>query len=330
MKYSDWLVEWLAAKRISTKPATYAIYALYVHTHIIPSLGEHQIEDLTEEMIQKAVDDWKTHGNSKTKQGLSKKTVKEIVGVIHQTLKRYSKKYGLKLPSLEDLDISYTQKAMIIEILSIAEQETLVRAMFKVQNKITMAVAFGLFTGMRIGEICALKWDSIDSCNMTIHVMNTVQTLYLLDEEGRNGTIETVEGTPKTEGSERMIPIPSTLSNLLFLFRPSITAGNYVLTGTDRPASPQNIRTGYYRLLNKLGIRKVKFHALRHTFGTRAITCGIDPVCVSMIMGHASPDITMKLYCHPQMDDLRRSMQKLEHNWTLSVDKSNGWVLDKN
>ena len=333
MIYAEWLSEWLEGKRASVKPATYSAYANMVYAHIIPSrLGNLRFEEINEEIIQSLIDEWKISGNTVTAKGLSNKTIKELVGVIKQSLRKWAKKSGGYLIALDDLSIPTTTVAVKPEdVLNSWEQEILIKALFKKPNRTSIATALGLLAGLRIGEVCALRWNSIDWNNLTIRIDSTVQVLYIPNPstDGKGQKVKII-GTPKTESSVRSIPISQMLLNLLFLYRPADATDEYILTGSTEPASPNNVRQSYYTLLRNTEIRKVKFHILRHTFGTKAITCGIDPVTLSMLMGHSSPSITMKLYCHPQMDDLKDAIQKLEYKWNSSIDKTSAWGLYKN
>ena len=98
----------------------------------------------------------------------------------------------------------------------------------------------------------------------------------------------------------------------------SATSGTAKIDGTDileKPLEAKSLRDYYYRFLDQQGIRKLTFHTLRHTFGTKCITCNIDPATLCKIMGHANPTITINLYCHPQIDDMRKAMEVLDEKW---------------
>ena len=121
--------------------------------------------------------------------------------------------------------------------------------------------------------------------------------------------------TPKTENSRRKIPMTTTMKNILTAIQPEDSEGLYVLSGKTKPLEAKSLRDFYYRFLDQQGIRKLTFHTLRHTFGTKCITCGIDPATLCKIMGHANPTITINLYCHPQIDDMRKAMEVLDEKW---------------
>ena len=172
----------------------------------------------------------------------------------------------------------------------------------------TLGYAISLCTGMRIGELCALKWEDIDLANRLIYINKTLQRIYLKTEVGK-GVTKIVITTPKSEKSVRNVPISNALLELLEQMGKQ--RGKYVLTGTTSYIEPRVYREHYQKFVEQHGIQPIKFHALRHTFATRCIENGADYKIVSELLGHSSVNLTLNLYVHPNLEDKRRCVELL-------------------
>ena len=161
-----------------------------------------------------------------------------------------------------------------------------------------MGVLTTLYTGLRIGEICALKWDDIDIKNGTVKVNSTVS---------RSGN-EYIIGPPKTCSSIRFIPIHHTL---LKRFKTYPKTGIYVLSQSDNFMNPRTFENQYKIILKRAKIREINFHALRHTFATRCVESGMDIKSLSEILGHANSNITLNIYVHSSMEQKARQINRL-------------------
>jgi integrase len=160
---------------------------------------------------------------------------------------------------------------------------------------------------MRIGELCAIKWSDIDLKNRTLTINKTIQRIYLSENSMRYTKV--LIGSPKTQSSNRTLPLSSTIVPLLQKLVQS--PETYLLSATRKPIEPRNLRACYERLLRQLDINFVNFHSLRHTFATRLIEAGIDPKTVSSLLGHSSVSTTLNLYVHPQMEQKRLAVEVL-------------------
>lgn len=313
MKYSSWLDSWLANKKVKVKPATYASYSLMIHKHLIPVLGDFEVTDITEDILQQTIILWATEGNRKTEKALSRKTIKELIQLSKQTIKAYCKAKKVATPSFDDLYFPAVSTRPQ-EIFTSQEQEQIIKGLFSNPTNKKVGIALGLLAGMRIGEVCALKWEDVDFVNRRIYVANTLQRVFFSSPSGE-GKSELLFGSPKSQDSSRFIPVSSTLYYLLKLIQPVEATDFYILSNQAKPIEPTSLRNFYYRFLKKINVRRLTFHSLRHTFGTKAITCKLDAATVCKIMGHSSPAVTLKLYCHPQFEDLQRAMDELDTKW---------------
>ncbi len=305
MKFEKWAEIWIENKKDYVKESTYANYLLAMRNHIIPAFYSIEMNDITNRRIQEVIRLWSKAGRLEGKGGLAVKTIKDMIVVLKMCLKDYeeqyeltSKRYSIKYP------ITYEKGG--IEVWAKEEQGRVMKLVEKNLNSETLGYAIALCTGMRIGELCALKWSDIDLLNRIIHIDKTLQRIYLKTEIGRGNT-KVIITTPKSEKSVRNIPISSTLLKLLEQMKRHNE--KYVLTGKNTYIEPRVYREHYRKFITKYGIPPIKFHALRHTFATRCIENGADYKIVSELLGHSSVNLTLNLYVHPNMEDKRRCVE---------------------
>ena len=290
---------WQEEKKQFVKKSTYAAYSLIVETHLLPAFGNLTL--VTEKDVQEFV-------LSKLESGLSQKTIKDMLIVLRMILKFGAKKqYGTYLPF--DVIFPTEREHQDLEVLSVANQRKIinyVRENFTFRN---LGIFICLSTGIRIGEVCALTWDDIDTDNGIIHIRKTIQRIYIND----NGTKKTelLIDTPKTATSMRDIPMIKDLYDLLKPLKKVVRNDYYVLTNDAMPTEPRTYRNYYKKLLNTLNIPPIKFHGLRHSFATRCIESKCDYKTVSVILGHSDISTTLNLYVHPNYDQKKKCIDKM-------------------
>ena len=290
---------WREDKRPYVKRSTFAAYTLLIENHILPSFGEMA---LVEEQ------DVQTFVFRKLNEGLSHKTIKDILIVLKMILR-----FGAKnqMTEYRQIDIKFPTERdkHSIDILNRSHQKQImeyIRLHFTFKN---LGIYICLSAGMRIGEICALTWDDLDVENGIIHVRKTIQRIYVI-EEHRKYT-EVILDTPKTKNSIREIPMTK---NLLKMIRPikKIVNGNfYVLTNEPKPTEPRTYRNYYKQFMQSLGLPLIKFHGLRHSFATRCIESKCDYKTVSVLLGHSNISTTLNLYVHPNLEQKKRCMEQM-------------------
>ena len=173
----------------------------------------------------------------------------------------------------------------------------------------SLGIYISLSTGLRIGEICALKWSDINVADGTITVQRTIERIYVV--EGEKKHTQLVINTPKTVNSCREIPMSKELLAMVKPMKKVVNGDFYVLTNEDKPKEPRTYRNYYNRLMEKLDIPKLKYHGLRHSFATRCIEAGCDYKTVSVLLGHANISTTLNLYVHPNMEQKKRCINKM-------------------
>ncbi len=306
--YKEWVMEWLGRKRGYVKAATHANYTTAVMTHLIPALGELPVCELTEQRLQAAASAWLTDGRRDGRGGLSERTVKNLVMLVKLTMKAAAKEGYV---GMQHFDILYPRKTDMSEcrVLTKEQQLLLTQHIYLNLSCRNAGILFCLHTGLRIGELCGLRWGDIDMENRTVIVSRTVQRIFERDAEG-HGETRLIVTEPKTKHSRRTIPLSSAIYPVLRKLRQDDPAV-YLLTGTQHHTEPRTYREYYDKLLMELGLEHVNFHGLRHTFATRLIESGADYKTVSELLGHASVNTTLNLYVHPQMEQKRRAVELL-------------------
>ena len=306
IKYGEWVALWLESKKGFVKESTYANYSMAAINHIIPSLGNYTINEISEPVLQETVIQWVNYGRM-TGGGLSKKTVKDMLSIIKLSLKAAAKKKIISAVPEMDVIVPFSGAINKIVTFSHDEQNKILSIALESPTPRNVGVVISLMAGLRIGELCALKWSDINMENRTIHITKTMQRVYLKEISGTKESRVTVT-SPKTRSSNRVIPI----SSRLYLYLSTIVSEDseaYVITGKKEYLEPRTYRSYYNRLLSRHGIEHVKFHGLRHTFATRCIEAGADCKTVSVLMGHSTINMTLNMYVHPGMDQKRKCVE---------------------
>lgn len=298
--------KWLNSLDGVVKESTYVKYFNILHRYLLPTFGECNILTINFEQVSRYSNHLLKHGGKK-KQGLSPKTVADILYVLRSILK-FANNCGTEV----DCDLSaltIKKKSNSLRVLSVEEQTKLTNYLFDNLNEKNLGIIVALFTGLRIGELCALKWEDISLKNQTIDVHSTMQRVQNISPNAKTKT-KIIITKPKSTSSIRTIPITNTLQALLYKFYKGQTG--YLLTGFDcKYIEPRIMQQYFKKVIKKLSIEPISFHTLRHTFATRCIENGVDVKSLSEILGHSNVGITMNRYVHPSMDSKRKQMERI-------------------
>lgn len=290
---------WAQDKKQYVKRSTFAAYTLLIENHILPSFGD---KTLIEEQ------DVQTFVFRKLDEGLSHKTIKDILGVLKMIL-RFSVKNRMMEYRQIDIKFPPERDRHSIDILSRSHQKQIMEYIHTHFTFKNLGIYICLSAGMRIGEICALTWDDLDVENGIIHVRKTIQRIYTI-ENGRKRT-EIVLDTPKTRNSIREIPMTKNLLKMIRPIKKVVNGSYYVLTNEPAPTEPRAYRNYYKRFMQSLGVPPMKFHGLRHSFATRCIESKCDYKTVSVLLGHSNIGTTLNLYVHPNLEQKKRCMEQM-------------------
>lgn len=290
---------WKEYKRPYVKQSTMAAYVLILENHILPTFGEDN--SLPEQSVQAFV----LH---KIESGLSTKSVKDILIVLKMVMKFGVKKEWM---TYYEWDIKYppSSENKVLDVLSVTNHRKILNHIQSHFTFMGLGIYISLSTGLRIGEICALKWSDINVTDGILTVNRTIERIYII--EGEKKHTELVINTPKTKNSCREIPMNKELLGMLKPLKKVVNDDYYILTNDERPTEPRTYRNYYKRLMAKLDIPKLKYHGLRHSFATRCIEVGCDYKTVSVLLGHSNISTTLNLYVHPNMEQKKRCIDKV-------------------
>ena len=216
-----------------------------------------------------------------------------MIGLI---LKFAEEIYGINKPKIHYL----RQEKREMRVLSIHEQAILEKFLYKDTNYYKLGVLLALYTGIRIGELCALQWEDIDVDKITIN--KTVQRI----SNGNKTELRIL--TPKTHSSIRTIPLPTFFKEYINSFRET---GAVVKNRNHMPVEPRLMQLTYKKYIEECGLPKTNFHALRHTFATRCVESGFDIKSLSEILGHSDVKTTLNRYVHSSMAQKQKNMDLL-------------------
>lgn len=297
--------DWFESVKSQSKESTQNKYHNMLTNYILPQYGEQTMDKITYDFIESHCNLLLVSGGKQEK-GLSAKTVTDVLSVIRNILK-FAIKKGIYVPC-DGSAIQIKQAAKPMRVLSKAEQDQLCRYLLAEPEPCNVGVLVCLFTGLRIGEICALRWEDISFSDQTMFVHHTLQRIQ--DKSGNKTKTKIVVTTPKSACSIRTIPMPDELSVILASYQKSSIG--YLLTNDDRRfVEPRTMQNRFKKALTASRIESANFHAIRHTFATRCIELGFDVKSLSEILGHATVNITMNRYVHPTLELKKENMKKL-------------------
>lgn len=283
---------WLESVASSRKYSTFVKYQTIYSKHLADTIGSYDVTKITVALI-----------NEKISESASESLVKSIFCVVNQVFAFAGNQYAVAVSKLKRDAMKRKKKP--VEVLSQEEQARLLSCIHRAINKFKVSIFLCLCTGLRLGEVCVLKWSDIDFTYKLITVSRTVQRIAVCGTTSKTILMET---SPKSECSKRQIPISRHMLTLLSQFR---NDKEYVFGG-DKPLEPRTLQYRFKKYLREAEISDHNFHVLRHTFATNCVEKGTDAKSLSEMLGHADVRITLNRYVHPSMDVKRRHLDSLE------------------
>ena len=290
---------WKDEKKQFVKKSTFSAYVLLIENHLLPAFGNHL--SISESEVQEFV-------MKKIEGGLSQKSVKDIMIVLKMLL-RYGAKFEWISYSPFYIQYPVDRKKINVEVLTRSNQKLLMDYLQKNFTFKNLGVQLCLFSGIRIGELCALTWSDLDTENGLINVHRTIQRIYCIENGVRK--TELILDSPKTKHSTREIPMSKELLKILKPIKKVVNPNYFVLTNEAKPTEPRTYRNYYQELLKEVGIPPLKFHGLRHSFATRCIESKCDYKTVSVLLGHSNISTTLNLYVHPNLEQKRKAIDSM-------------------
>ena len=277
----------------------------------MPYLENKELYEINESDIQTIVRGWE-NGDGKQKKMLNRRTVQNLLVLLKQFM-RYSLKKGWTSIGEFEIHLSRPRIAPRHMIFDFLEQRKIIEATISNLNDKNFGILLALNSGLRIGELCALKWGDINMEEGIIHVNKTLQRIQRQENNVKSQIIIT---SPKTETSIRDIPLSDQLQKIIIKLS-SYNSEHYVLTSSVNPMEPKAYRNYYKKFIVENKLPNLSFHSLRHTFATCCIEKGADYKCVSELLGHSSISTTMNMYVHPLMETKRKCVELIMVDKTL-------------
>lgn len=318
----SWMKTWLETyARPSIKLSTYASYEQYIRGHIIPQLGTRLMSELKPVDVQAFFNDRAAHGHHMEEKGLSPKTLTNLRNMMHLAFDQAVNEGYIARNIIEDVRLPKMSKQEM-RVLDRKEQERIIFSAQLSPEPSAFGVVFAMFTGLRLGELCALKWENVDMEKKLIYVQATRNRLPNFDESIEAATSVVTQDSPKTDGSRRSVPLMARLYQDFVKYResqmqimeqyPGYNSEGYVFCQDNgQPYEPRTYMDVFQRCVKRAAIPRANFHCLRHTFATRSLEQGIDVATVAKIMGHSDPSVTLKKYAHALPDHKQDSVEKL-------------------
>ena len=295
IKFSYYINLWLSQKEISVKKSTLSRYIEIVNIYIRPYFNDLYIYKINDEIVYKYTLDL-------LDKNLSNKTVKDILVLLKQLFKYSNVDVNICLPKCNKKDIKVLKKE---------EQKIIENYICNNIDCSNFGIILSLYTGLRIGELCSLKWTNINLVNRTITITNTILRIKNFDDNSSKTKV--IFNTPKSLKSLRIIPIPSQILKYLIELKNNVSSeNNYFLTNSLKYMEPRSYYYHYKKIMKILNLQSYNFHVLRHTFATRCIELGFDYKTLSEILGHSDIRITLSLYVHPSNELKIMNMEKLK------------------
>lgn len=300
-RFAFYCDEWLRLRKNKIRESTYIKYGTIFEKHIKPKLGGCFPLGITTEIV----DNFSKELLFEDK--LAVKTVHDILTLLHGVLKYTALQFPGIFPAVEFNYPKEDRKEM--RVLSLDEQDYFTQFLLKDTDCCKFGILLMLMSGIRIGELCALKWGNINLRERTIRISGSLQRLHDTQMQGGSRT-RIVIGSPKSSTSVRTIPITDYAFLLCQRFEVKNSAA-YILTGTERYMEPRVLQYRIEKYTDECKLSGVHAHTLRHTFATRAVEVGFDIKSLSEVLGHATTTITLERYVHSSMKQKRLNMDKL-------------------
>ena len=296
---------WLMSRKNKVKQSTFANYLTLYNNYLGERFRSVRVENLNAFMLNRFMDDMLTGGGNKGL-GLSARTVQAVMIMLRSVLEYGELEFDLPnaakhitLPRTQRTDISVFSELEIRRIRNGAD----------LQNAAELGIVLTLFTGLRIGELCALQWGDLDLETQIVHI---TKTLFRLANQGdKQSKTAIVIDTPKSHQSVRDVPIPSFLLGEIAALKQRCSDEDFFLTWSPKPTEPRTYTERYRSFLKRISVPYRSFHTLRHTFATQCVKIGVDVKSLSELLGHSSVKITLDRYVHSDMQLKKQQLEKL-------------------
>lgn len=295
MTLQDWSIHWLAKQEKRVKPNTSISYESKLKNHLLPSIGQYELEELTGTKLQELV--------NQLSRSLSISSLRAVFRVLRTCLNDAVKEDLLPTNPLDQ--VTYPSEGRSeVKAFSVEEQERILGA---ITEEKYLPILTAMYTGLRIGEIAGLTWNDIDWKEKVLYVRNNAQRVRTKKKTQHS---ELVIMSPKTTLSQRVIPLSESLVEKLWALH-EVSNSSFVFSNKQGPLDPRTIRNRFKKVKEIAQVSDLPFHALRHTFATRCIENGVTVTTVSALLGHKSIKMTLDIYTSSFISEKREAISKI-------------------
>ena len=301
---AEWMTRWMESELLGcVKASTYQTYRTQMTRHLLPALGSCPLSQLTPQMVHSFVCRLEASG-------LAESTARGVYRLLSSAMRFALDEGVIRVNPCRRIRLQRRESAEQ-RVLTCTEQSRLRQGLEDVRD---LPALLSLYTGMRLGEVCALKWTDIDWEKGVLTVRRTVQRVAQPTHAEGAGKTVLMLGTPKSATSRRVLPVPAFLLEKLRSLMASAGDSPFVFGAASHAAEPRTIQRRFCQQMNRLGLKGVHFHTLRHSFATRLLELGVDVKTVSALLGHSSAKITLDFYAHSLIDQQRAAVELLAAN----------------
>ncbi len=295
--------KWLAYTKLNVKISTYNNYRYLLNKHILVFFGDIKMNKLCPRLVNRFITEKLTNGKIKRNEGISKKYLQDMLVIVKAIAAFCEQEHEIPNKIRKVKSIRCEQKEM--QTLNTSEQKTLTKKLTAKPSRLNIGILLSLCTGLRLGEVCGLRWSDFNEQERTITIRRTVQRI-----SDNTGSTIFIEGTPKTKASARTIPLPDFIWKLLCSIKSDSDIP--IVSESENYIEPALLRKYFSRVLRENNINAIRFHDLRHTFATNCIRLNFDIKTLSEILGHSSVSMTLNRYVHSSMDVQKEYMSLIK------------------
>ncbi len=302
---------WVQQVQTQVKPTTFENYESCIRRYVIPFFGQAPNKTISVKTVMAFVQHIEGTAN------LSATTKKKILTIFKTALRAGLKSMPQRATILEAVVLPKTETKEV-QVFSMAEQRQIEAAVYHTADTRALGIVVCFYTGIRLGELCALRWSDIDLEAGTMNICRTVSRTRCFEPGGPKTML--LVGSPKSRKSARKIPLPAFLLQLIQQHWRSAPDHYYVVSGKDVPIDPRSYEKIYKNVLSIAGVKDRKFHAIRHTFATRALELGVDIKTISEILGHSGVSVTLNIYAHSMLEQKKKAIDKFNQMHVMHME----------
>lgn len=307
MTYSETYEEWARYKKRMVKDSTMCAYSQIHYKYLAPAFGNINVCSIGRKDVQAFVYDM-------LDAGLCVKSVRDLLIVLKMVVRYAAEEY--EIPVNISWRIDWPSQNMntdhVLERYSAEETRRIMESVLAKPAPFKLGILLALTTGMRIGEVCGLRFEDLDWETRTLKVCRTVERYYIINSDGTPGGVTRLDlNEPKTKNSRRVIPLPRAVMPMLKAYSQVSNPDYYICTLSEKVLEPRTYRNFYRNfILKEVGLKRcLKFHALRHTFASMLVENGTDVKTVASILGHSNVSTTLNVYSHPSEEAKRSAIR---------------------